>query len=103
MTRIVRHWKQQFDPNARFIFIRPMQLEGRVAQAGEEVPEGLLSPLKLKVWWRAHMIALRDWDYEKGCPKDPDYSVIGYGWYQLTDGRKVHGKKKLEEALAALA
>ena len=100
--RIVRHWKQKFDEDAALIFIKRVQLDGSVAMPGDTVPEDLRSQRhRMKVWWRAGFVALKDWDYENGVPaEEPSYEDRGGGWYVFADGTKVHGKRALEAKLA---
>lgn len=105
MSRIVRHWKQKFDPSASFIFTRGTKLEDGLALVGSTVPEYLrLKSHRMKIWWNANRIALRDWDYALGIPKEPElpYDSLGGAWFLFPDGEKVHGKKALEAKLASL-
>ena len=106
MSRIVRHWKQKFDINAEFIFTRGTQLEEGLALVGDDVPEYLRSQgHRMKIWWDADRIALKNWDYEKGIPKEPEaplYEKLGGAWFLFPDGTKAHGKKALEAKLAEL-
>ncbi len=105
MSRIVRHWKQKFDLNAPFIFTRGTQLEEGLALVGSDVPEYLRSQgHRMKIWWNANRIALKNWDYDKGIPKDAkdSYTKLGGAWFLFPDGEKVHGRKALEAKLAAL-
>ena len=104
--RIVRHWKQKFNPTADFIFMRGMQLEEGFALVGSDVPEYLRSQAhRMQIWWDANLIALKNWDYDKGVPTDPEapaYESLGGAWFLFPDGKKVHGKKALEAKLASL-
>jgi len=104
--RIVRHWKQEFDPAGPFIFTREMQLESGKVPAGSDVPEDLAADgHRMKVWWKGGRIALKNWDYELGVPKaadEPLYEDRGGAWFLFKDGTKVHGKKALEAKLASL-
>ena len=94
--KLTRHWKQVFDPDADFIFLKKM---GEYS-VGDTVPKDICSGHRAKVWWRGGFIGLKDWDYEKGKPTSgPKYTALGAGWYQLADGTRVRGKKELAKAL----
>jgi len=105
MARIVRHWKQKFDPSEPFIFTRDTQLEDGVVPAGEDVPEYLASQShRMKIWWKSGRIALKNWDYDQGVPAQAKpYKELGGAWFLFPDGSKVHGKAQLEAKLAELA
>lgn len=61
--RKCRHWKQRFDPNARFIFRRPAKFANAGAfEVGDLVPPDLLSPIKLRNFWEAKWIELAEFD-----------------------------------------
>lgn len=113
MSRIVRHWKQVFTPAGPFIFTRGTQLEEGFALVGSDVP-GYLSDRghRMKIWWNAGRIALKNWNYDEGrdmTPDEiskrdqPDYESRGGAWFIFPDGTKVHGKKALAAKLAELA
>ncbi len=110
--RIVKHWKQVFNPQGPFIFTRSLMLEGGRCAVGDDVPEYLSSNKhRMSMWWKADRIALKNWDYEKGVlmadedikARDvPLYKKLGGAWYLFPDGSKAHGKKQLEAKLATL-
>lgn len=62
-----RHWKQKFDPAAKFIFLRRLKLgldpKKPWVTIGDPVPTGdaRLGKGRLKKWWEAEVIGLADW------------------------------------------
>lgn len=57
--RKLRHWKQQFDPNAKFIWRKNVLWEGAPIVPETEIPESLKNnPVKLKRFWEAGVIEL---------------------------------------------
>lgn len=57
--RKLRHWKQQFDPNAKFIWRKNVLWEGNPIVPETEIPESLKNnPVKLKRFWEAGVIEL---------------------------------------------
>ena len=52
-----RHWKQRFDPDARFVFRRPCRLGTTDFAVFDPVPEGL-DPRLLRKLWNANRIEL---------------------------------------------
>lgn len=104
--RVVKHWKQKFDPAGPFIFTRSLMLENGRCSVGEDVPEYLSKDKhRMRMWWKADRIALKNWDYDKGVPIEaeaPLYKELGGAWYEFADGTKAHGKKQLEAKLATL-
>ena len=111
--RIVKHWKQVFKPGVPFIFTRGTRLEEGFALVGSTVPDYLADDAhRMKMWWRANRIALKNWDYLKGQPMTDDevsvrdvplYKELGGAWFLFQDGTKAHGKKQLEAKLATLS
>ena len=105
-ARIVRHWKQKFAVEGPFIFTRSMQLEEGRCSVGDDVPDYLANDKhRMRMWWKADRIALKNWDYEKGIPLEaPElpYIELGGAWFLFPDGTKAHGKKQLEAKLATL-
>ena len=58
---MLRHWKQQYRPNARFVFRRRTQYGGQVYNVGDEVPEALLNhKIRLRRFWDANRIELHE-------------------------------------------
>lgn len=65
-VRTIRHWKQQFDKGARFVWRKPTKWDGNTSfEAGSEVPKGLLPPTKLRRFWEAGRIELAEFDEPK--------------------------------------
>lgn len=58
----LRHWKERWDPKADLVFLRPMLVNGKQVQRGDEVTPDLRSLLggRLKQWWVAGRLALKD-------------------------------------------
>jgi len=113
--KVIKHWKQVFDPNGPFIFTSSMQLEEGRCSVGDDVPDYLAQDRhRMSIWWKADRIALKNWDYDKGVPmtplqvherdeaEAPLYEDRGGAWFLFKDGTKVHGKKALEAKLATL-
>lgn len=113
--RIVKHWKQVFNPAGPFIFTRSMQLEEGRCSVGDDVPSYLSdNKHRMEIWWKADRIALKNWNYPEARPMTfdeveardeanaPPYANLGGAWFLFPDGEKVHGKKALEAKLATL-
>ena len=57
-TRL-RHWKQRFDPTARFVFRRATAWGGEAFKPGDIVPDSLAqNTRRLRIMWDARRIAL---------------------------------------------
>jgi hypothetical protein len=58
--RSLRHWKQQYDPHAKFVWRKaPQWTVDHKAVPGEEIPEELAkAPAKLRRFWEAGIIEL---------------------------------------------
>lgn len=111
--RLVRHWKEVFDPSNEFIFLRRMKL----GVAGHEYVNGgdpvtdeiraVLGEHRLKVWWTARAIGSRDYAVSIGIVPaskvSPKVRPTGRGWFEVTlpDGslRKVRGREAAEQLL----
>lgn len=119
-VRKLRHWKQRFNPNARFMWRRNTTFDATVFEAGTEVPEGLLSRVKIRRFWESKRIEL--WEFED--PNVATGKIDGKGdelvlpegvsvekgkgsWYLIKivgdeKDYKVNGKKKLAEFIATI-
>lgn len=129
----VRHWREKWDLNADMVFTRHFRLGlcgQEWANPGDPVTPAMrkaLGPQRLRTWWHARYIGLREWlvGVELPAPKVkpkrrhpvsqlapvPEWArrtdvrvVPGKAWwYQVTlpDGtqRRVQGKAKLRELL----
>lgn len=99
----VRHWKQVFDKDADFIFLRRVRLAGnKFSEPGDDVPDSLLGKhrLRARVWWKAGLIGLKSWDYDKGRPTAPEgVQALGKNRFRVGD-QVVYGHKGLREALS---
>ena len=74
--RKLRHWKQQFEPNAKFVWRRAMRWNKHDFVAGEPVPEWLQEQLgrRLRRFWESNMIELAEFAEPNsltGLPPDP--------------------------------
>lgn len=59
----LRHWRQRFQKGAKYIWRRRIIWEGKETVVGAECPESLTSnPKKLRLFWEAKTIELRDFD-----------------------------------------
>lgn len=80
-VRKLRHWKQRFDKNAKFIWRKPITWLGEQVTPGDPVPEDLENnPTKLRRFWGAHVIELAEFE-------EPDVQT----------GQKPAKAKKVEE------
>lgn len=122
--RPLRHWKQRFNPNARFIFRKQTRWDGSTTfQPGDEVPPGLLPPHKLRRFWEAGRVELAEFDeprdvstgfnHAEDNPEraqalgETSVTSLGGNWYLIkaADGRefKERGKAKMNARLDELA
>ena len=118
ILRKVRHWKQRFDPNVKFIFRRGMTFAGKKHQRGDYVPKKLLTNrLKLENFWEAEVIELAEFAVPGRpisllgveavlalpMPEGVSLKHIGNHWYEITvpDGEPVRkqGKKGVDTFL----
>lgn len=114
----LRHWKQRFDPKADFIFTRRMTLGlpglERV-EPGDVVPRGTIHPNRLRIWWRARVIAIKDWaprapavQPKKLPPLQARVEACGGGWFAVTvqgfdtAPQRVRGRQAVDALLAEL-
>lgn len=62
-VRKLRHWKQRFDKNAKFIWRKPITWLGEQVTPGDPIPEDLENnPTKLRRFWEAHVIELAEFE-----------------------------------------
>ncbi len=108
----VRHWKQRFREEGPFRWRRPTVYGGREFAIGDPVPEGLLSRVKVRRFWRSGRIEMADFvapDVVTGLPvlAGPRLEPVGGGWWLLVgagEPLRVRGRAAAEAALeAALA
>jgi hypothetical protein len=96
----MRHWRQQFNRNAEFIFTRSYSMDGdTVLPAGSVVPAEVKADLsKLRALWHARRIELAP--TQKATAKH-----LGGGWYEVVkqDGtvEKVHGRQARDQLMEA--
>ena len=58
-VRKLRHWKQRYDEDAKFIWRRSVTWNGVMVEVGTEVPEDLANnKAKLRRFWQSHIIEL---------------------------------------------
>ena len=73
--RKLRHWKQRFNENAKFVWRRSVMWDGEAMQIGSEVPESLATNrVKLKRFWESEIIELAEFeepDVLTGRPPEP--------------------------------
>lgn len=117
-VRKLRHWKQRFNPNARFIWRRPTTFFGTLYEAGTEVPEGLVTGAKLRRFWESQRIELFEFedpnvatgqreakDDQLVLPEGVTVTKLNGSWYLVKivgdeKDYKVNGNKKLAEFIA---
>ena len=64
-VRSLRHWKQQFDPSAVFIWRRATVWEGESFEPGDLIPEKICQQMgrnKLRRFWESSWIELAEFD-----------------------------------------
>lgn len=62
-VRKLRHWKQRFDKNAKFIWRKAVKWQGKSVELGSEIPEDLKNNrTKLKRFWEAQVIELAEFE-----------------------------------------
>ena len=60
-VRKLRHWKQRFDKNAKFIWRRKTEYGDWTYEIGEAIPEELENnPTKLRRFWESKRIELAE-------------------------------------------
>lgn len=112
--RKLRHWRQQFEPSAEFVFRRPVLWGETQYMPGDKVPPSLQeNTKKLRLHWEARSIELAEFDEPRGVTKSkengdlPDYVTQCGSWYHvdMPDGEtmKVQGRANLEELLSVMA
>jgi len=61
--RKLRHWKQRFNKNARFVWRRPTTFGGEAYQPGDPIPPELESnKTKLRRFWESSAIELAEFE-----------------------------------------
>lgn len=69
MSRKVRDWRERWNPDADFIFLRTVELDhGRKVHNGDLVPDEVRQKLgarRLYIWWRAGLIGQAPEDARK--------------------------------------
>ena len=126
--RKLRHWKQQFDPNAKFILRRGLKFNGEILEQGAPIPDELFNnKAKLRRFWESRTIELWEFDapdvatgkrkesidptteLEKAGLSIPEGIDIAQNgpWYTVTDAEgvvtKYNGMEALIEYLSGLA
>lgn len=62
-VRKLRHWKQQWDKNATFIWRRPKTYAGELYMPGDPIPDELTKhPTKLRRFWESKIIELAEFE-----------------------------------------
>ena len=57
-VRKLRHWKQRFDENAKFIWRRSVLWEGESVKVGDPIPDSLANNrAKLRRFWQSQIMA----------------------------------------------
>jgi len=131
-VRVLRHWKQRFDRDARMVFRkRTAWTQELQFEPGDEVPPEIIEqmgPTKLRRFWEAHQIELHGFedpdvgtgqvepapektdpatteDDESELPLGVSVSGPVGGWYTISDGEgsyKARGKEKLLHVLESI-
>ena len=91
----LRHWKQRFDKNAKFVWRRSLKFGGTMTKIGSQIPKSLLiKPTKLRRFWEAGVIELRDFE----APKVSTGKVVS----KQAKAAKAAKKRAAKEEAAAL-
>ncbi len=62
-TRKLRHWKQRFNKDAKFIWARQVTWKGEQTVPGEQIPADLAAmTTKLRRFWEAKLIHLAEFE-----------------------------------------
>jgi hypothetical protein len=121
-TRRLRHWKQQYDPNAEFVFTKPITYGPKKYKAGDKIPDELFdNKTKLRRFWESKTIELyafetpdvttgqvaeqKPWD-EIDLPEGLTVEQGNGSWLTIKHGEeeaKVNGVKGLTEYIATLS
>ena len=118
--RKLRHWRQRFRKDAKFIFRRRTRFGGKIYKPGDKIPKELAqNRTKLEYFWEDQRIEL--WQFEETRRRGPTLVDLieqlpeghtgvwkeGTPWVAVTnpDGeeRKFNGKKALQAYLDELA
>ena len=109
LIRKLRHWKQRYDPNARFICRRRMRWGGLIYESGDPIPEQLAeSKSKLRRFWEAGRIELAEFEVPGVAPRLPAGATLDHrgSWriVALADGteRRANGREAYLGLLAEL-
>lgn len=121
-TRRLRHWKQQYNPNATFIWRRALSFAGVQTVPGEALSDETvkrMGPAKLRRFWESQAIELAEdvvatraaanFGTPEPAPipdppaatEDAEISIndLGGSWYEVTvngEQSKVRGKQAVE-------
>lgn len=115
--RTLRHWKQQFQPNAAFVFRKTTVWDQNTTfLPGDPVPEGLLPAHRLRRYWEAGRIELAEFDeplkvdsgfnHEEDDPeraavlREVQVEAVGGNWFKVRYGDQTY-KERGREALSA--
>lgn len=85
LVRKLRHWKQRFDKNAKFIWRRPIVFQGNKVREGDPIPQALENnPTKLRRFWESKVIELAEFAAPNVATGQVPAEVTTY-----TEGQKV--------------
>ncbi len=114
MVRRLRHWKQRFEKNAKFIFRRGMLYGATQYKPGDDIPQILQdNPAKLRRFWESGVIELAAFDepdvmtgaITNDLPAGITVEQGKGSWFIITDGEetyKANGKKNLKALIERL-
>ncbi len=119
-VRKMRHWKQRWQKDAKFVWSRPTTYGCHPYKPGDDLPEELMKqPTKLRRFWESRRIELKDFEApnvatgqtEDEQSKEPEGEVgvtvtkLKGPWYLVDTGLdkiKVKGKKARDQLLEEL-
>jgi hypothetical protein len=88
-VRTLRHWKQRYDKNAKFIWRKPLTWAGKKVTVGDPIPEDF-QPAKLRRFWESGVIELAEF-------KEPKNILTGGDMANKPDAPKVPANEFDEE------
>ncbi|UFK26765.1 hypothetical protein [Roseobacter phage RDJL6] len=106
-VRSLRHWKQRFNHNAKFIWRRPIIWQGETVEVGTPIPEDLVKGrAKLRRFWEAGVIELAEFEdpdvvtgQEPEPVKDPEPFDYAAEWPDTPETAAVQAKAQEDAGL----
>ena len=94
-VRTLRHWKQQYDPNADFIFRRGLQYGPETFEPGDDIPQALKDNKgKLRRFWEAGWIELALFDEPNVATGQVEGKPLTEKQKKVAEKNRIKDKKK---------